>query len=238
MNQGQLLLFPVPLSGGLISSLSVDSVQAMQQTTFYVVENAKTARHWIKAIAHPVKLQDIQVLQIDRNKPTGHWPEIRQNLFSGRSVGLMSEAGLPTVADPGYELVSAAHKDGIVVKPFAGPNSMMMALMSSGLPAQQFCFDAYLPSKKDALRPAVIRLVQEIKKNAVTRIFMETAYRNNQLFETLLAHVPDSFLLCIAAGISSGEEFILTKTIKEWKEMTDHRWIELPAIYVLQQAQH
>ncbi len=234
MIQGKIYLVPVPLGGSSMEVLSAKVIAMIHQLDTFVVENAKTARQLIKASGTAKAISQYRIVEIDRNAPLSAWPELYSLIKEGKDVGLMSEAGMPAIADPGSELVAQAHINRVQVVPLSGPNSMMMALMASGLPGQSFCFLGYLPAKKDALRQKIVSLVNEIRLNKRTYLFMETPYRNTQMMEMLLGHVPDQFTLCVAAGLETDKEYIHTYTIKQWKKTNDFNLLEdNPAIFVL-----
>jgi 16S rRNA (cytidine1402-2'-O)-methyltransferase len=134
------------------------------------------------------------------------------------TIGIMSEAGCPGIADPGQVLVGVAQGMGAVVKPFAGPSAILMALMASGMNGQQFRFNGYLPIDSGERMKSLKELEQESSRKSCTEIFIETPYRNNQMLETILKSCQPSTRLCIAVDITSGQEFIKTKTIAEWKK--------------------
>jgi 16S rRNA (cytidine1402-2'-O)-methyltransferase len=157
-----------------------------------------------------------------------------QVLVQGFDVGLMSEAGLPGVADPGSNLVSLAHKKGIVVKPLSGPSSIFMALMASGLNGQNFAFSGYLPQDEKKCKQRLVELELKSKKEYQTQIFMETPYRNNRLIQIILDCLHPNTQLCIACDISIDSEFIETKTISSWKKSIPDL-NKRPAIFIIQQ---
>ncbi len=138
--------------------------------------------------------------------------------MKGHDMGLLSEAGIPCVADPGAEIVMAAHRKGITVSPLTGPSSITLALMSSGLNGQEFAFNGYLPVKKSERKKAIKVLEKRFESMGQTQIFMETPYRNLQLMTDLLSTCKDDTYLCVACDLTLPSEFIATKTIKLWKK--------------------
>lgn len=233
MPAGKLYLIPVPLSGGEVESLSADSIHQAHTLTNFVVERAKPARAFLKSILHPVSLQQIEIHQIPEKYDALFFKMIIEEIRRGKDMGLLSEAGLPCIADPGADLVQLAHKHQIKVVPYPGPNSMMMALMASGLDAQQFQFHGYLPAKKDLLRDQLIRLINEIKKTGTTQIFMETPYRNKQVLEMIKHNIPADFHFCVASSLSTKGQIILTKKIKDWKEEELKLHYDRPAVFLI-----
>jgi 16S rRNA (cytidine1402-2'-O)-methyltransferase len=154
-------------------------------------------------------------------------------LLSGQHMGLLSEAGLPAVADPGKEYVRLAHQMGIEVVPLSGPSSIFMALMASGLEGQRFMFHGYLPAKKNELGKALKELESKADHDDATQIFMEAPYRNRQVLEMIALHISSSRSLCIAAGIGSTTGFVKTKTVGEWKKAGWPEIHKVPCVYLI-----
>ncbi len=228
-----LHLIPCPLSGANLDQLSPQSIEAARSLHAFVAEKAKTARHFLKAISHPRPLAEIQVYEIPRGEDSTFVKEMIGMLKNGTSLGLVSEAGMPCIADPGYELVLSAHREGIEIRPYAGPNSMTMALMASGLPAQEFCFHGYLPAKKDSLRNAVIRVAEQLKKSGVTQLFMEAPYRNKQVFEILKHNVSPDLILVVAASLGTEEQIISHAKLRDWNNPMIEKFYDKPSIFIL-----
>ncbi len=236
MSKGKLHLIPVPLSGAGISQMSGSAIGTARSCRFFLAERAKTARQFIKGISHPLPLLQIEVQDWEANTIAEHWKWLQMLLDQGEDVCLVSEAGAPCVADPGHEMVIKAHQGGYTVVPHAGPNSMIMALMSSGLVGQQFCFHGYLPAKKEFLREALIKIGQQALKTNATQLFMETPYRNKQMFEIALSVLQQDLYLCVASNLGAPNELIQTKTIKDWKSVNVAIYQDAPAIFVLGQG--
>lgn len=233
MKFGSLHLIPVPLSGADPHQMSIETMEAARSLQYFIAEKAKTARHFLKSIAHPLKMADIEVAEIIKEDAIASWPLVLEWLQAGFHVGLVSEAGMPCVADPGYQLVRLAHNYNIQVIPHAGPNSMLMALMASGLQGQQFTFHGYLPAKKEAARSALISLIQKARSDQGSHIFMETPYRNKQIIDLALSLLPDSFQLSVAGGIGTNKETIRTLSMMDWKKIKELDLGDLPSIYIL-----
>jgi 16S rRNA (cytidine1402-2'-O)-methyltransferase len=215
---GLLYLIPVPIiegDGALTTTPEVTATSRKLQ--YYVVENAKTARKFLRAWHPHLVLESIEMLEIDKHKGAD-LGAFRRWLREGKEVGLMSEAGCPAVADPGSDIVAAAHEEGAVVKPLTGPSSLLLALMASGLNGQGFAFWGYLPIKEPARGARIKELETLSKKHSQTQLFIETPYRNEAMLGDLLKHLSNGTRLCIAQHISSPEEWIKTKTVGEWKK--------------------
>ncbi|PLW94897.1 MAG: SAM-dependent methyltransferase [Marinilabiliales bacterium] len=182
----------------------------------FIVEKAKTARHFLKESGFPHEMRSVEMLEFNEHNRAESMPEIKQFLQISESIGLMSEAGLPCVADPGHEVVALAHELGYEIVPFYGPSSIMMALMASGFSGQQFVFHGYLPAKTPQKRSALKKLGQRMQREKYTQIFMETPYRSNAMIEDMIAVLPGETKLCVAAEINTPEEFIKTKSLNLW----------------------
>ncbi|MBK7695820.1 MAG: SAM-dependent methyltransferase [Saprospiraceae bacterium] len=232
MQKASLHLIPFPLTGAPISQMSIEAMEAARLLDCFLAERGKTARHFIKALSHPLPQSAIEVVEIGENLVDNfNW--LLGKINSGHSVGLVSEAGMPCIADPGAELVKFAHKHGIRVVPHAGPNSMMMALMASGFSGQQYQFHGYLPAKKELLRESLIKLGQTALNSPISHIFMETPYRNKQMFQIAFSVLPQSLDLCIATGLGSSDEIIKTMNVKLWKTENLDAFTDKPSIFIL-----
>lgn len=199
----------------------------------FVVENEKSARKFIKLIC-PEKVQsELEIHILDKNTNEAELFELSKLFGHNEVIGVLSEAGLPAVADPGAKLVRLAHQKKVRVIPLVGPSSILLALMASGMNGQQFCFNGYLPIDKQERKKVVQGLEIESRKNGSAQIFMETPYRNNQLIEDLVKICQPTTRLCVAANLTMPDEAILTLTIKDWaqKKADFHK---KPAIFVLE----
>ena len=181
------------------------------------MENARTARRFLRSLHAALVLENIKISEIDKHAG----PDLqllRSWLHKGIDVGIMSEAGCPGIADPGADLVAAAQAIGATVVPLTGPNSLILALMASGLNGQSFCFQGYLPVK-EPLRGKKIKDLEALSaKEKQTQLFIETPYRNDQLLTDLLKHCASHTRICIAMNISGPDAFIQTKPVAEWRK--------------------
>lgn len=217
--QGKLYLIPTTLGDNEpleVMPLSIKKV--IEQLEYFIVENEKSARRFIKKIT-PKKSQPSLVLKtLDKYSDE---IEIRTYLDvcnQGISVGLLSEAGVPAVADPGASIVKLAHQKNIQVVPLVGPSSILMAMMSSGMNGQNFAFNGYLPIDNADRKKEIKQLEKLSKDKNQSQIFIETPYRNEKLFEVLKQTLSPSTLLCIACDISLDTEYIKSKSIQDWKK--------------------
>jgi len=230
--RGTLYLIPVALGGDDALSLATpDTIATARKLRTFIAENAKSARAFLKAIAHPGPLQELKIRTLDEH--TRDVASLLKLLLSGEDCGLMSEAGCPAVADPGSALVRRAHEAGVRVVPLVGPSSILLALMASGMNGQRFAFHGYLPVE----RTERARKLKELEARArdETQIFIETPYRNEALLSALLQHCRGDTLLCIAADLTLPGGFVAARTIAEWKKkppIIDRR----PAVFLLSRA--
>jgi 16S rRNA (cytidine1402-2'-O)-methyltransferase len=189
---------------------------AVKNCQVFFVENERTARRYLKKLWKEIVIDDYEWYNVsDSPQVSGTF---KQKLKEGKNIGIISEAGCPGVADPGQSLVAIAQEMNIEVKPLVGPNSILLALMASGMNGQQFQFVGYLPIDNHERNKAIKELETESKKKNCTQIFIETPYRNNQMLEALLKNCNATTRLCIAADLSSNTEWIKTKTIANWKK--------------------
>ena len=220
MKQGKLILIPNLIGeNNFQDSITKKIVQTIKKTNFYIVENIRSARRYIKKIVPEKSIEEITFFAYGKHNTFNIEEDFLQNILSGNDIGLISEAGVPAVADPGSKIVEYAHQYNIKVTPLVGASSILLALMSSGMNGQNFAFNGYLPiDKKDQIKK--IKYLENIsKKTYQTQIFMETPYRNNKLFKTLISVCNNNTKLCIATNITQDNESIITKDIREWKTM-------------------
>jgi 16S rRNA (cytidine1402-2'-O)-methyltransferase len=231
---GKIYLIPTPLAEENFSSAVLFNHAIIKDLRVFVVEELRTARRFLRKVCPDFPVDDCQFYILNEHTiSTLNVDEIIYRVSHGNDVGIMSEAGLPCVADPGSELVALAHAKNIRVVPLVGASSIFMALMSSGLGGQKFAFHGYLPTNKTHLATAVRKLEQQSRTEQQTQIFMETPYRNMQLLETLLKHCRLETMLCIACNITDKDEYIQTKSVAQWKQSTLPSLHKKPAVFVL-----
>ena len=222
MSRGVLYLIPSPLGDSdpveVIPGTVLEHLKSIRR---YVVEETRTARRYLSAAGLKGHIGELEFRELNEHTR----PEEVESLLdmfsepdgSPTDVGLISEAGLPAVADPGALLVEACHRHGIRVVPLVGPSSLMMALMASGLNGQSFAFRGYLPAKPEERRKAIREVEKDSSRLRQTEIFIETPYRNDSMLTDLLATLQPSTRLCVAVNITQLDETILTRTVKEWR---------------------
>jgi 16S rRNA (cytidine1402-2'-O)-methyltransferase len=239
MPQSNAIVYLVP---SLLDESGIHTIpgyvrEAVQQCQVFFVENERTARRFLKLLwksnapSEDIVIDDYEWYAIHKTEETVI-SIFKEKLKAGNTIGIISEAGCPGVADPGQLLVAAAQEMQASVRPLVGPSSILLALMASGMNGQQFRFVGYLPIDTSQRLQAIRELEQDSKKKQCTEIFIETPYRNNQLIETLLKTCNNATLLCLAVDITGDNEWIKTKTIAEWKkEKIDIH--KRPAIFLL-----
>jgi 16S rRNA (cytidine1402-2'-O)-methyltransferase len=215
--------------------------QTTAQLDYFIAENAKTARAFLKLVSttHPLgkPLQEIEIRELNINTAASELPALLAPLLAGRNAGLVSEAGVPAVADPGADLVRLAHQKNIPVKPLVGPSSILLALMASGLNGQSFAFQGYLPTDSGQRANRLRQLEQRSRQEKQTQIFIETPYRNEAMLEAIANHCTSSTLLTVATDLTLETETVRTQSVQIWKnEMTAGRFPDFkkkPTVFLL-----
>ena len=226
---GTLYLIPNTLgttdaSPEALSHIIPEHVQAITaRLDYFVAENAKTARGFLKliAIGHPLAkpLQEIEIAELNVNTPAAALTDLLAPLLAGRDAGLVSEAGVPAVADPGADLVRLAHQHGITVKPLVGPSSLLLAVMASGLNGQSFAFNGYLPTDAALRTKRIKELENRSRSEKQTQLLIETPYRNAAMLDALVGGCQQSTLICVATDLSLPTESIRTLSGAKWKAL-------------------
>ena len=234
MATGILYLIPVSLGDDNLAKVLPTEVIAIARTLdTFVVENEKTARHFLGLFKTEKPVRELHLLTLNEHTLEKDMPALLKPLLAGLNVGLMSEAGCPGIADPGAKLADLAHKKGIKVVPLVGPSSILLSLMASGLNGQRFTFVGYIPADKQARIQALKSLEFESKKQSTTQIMIETPYRNQHLFEDILVSLNGNTRLCLACNVSLETEMIATKTIAEWKKAPAPNLHKQPTVFLL-----
>lgn len=212
-------LFLIPTGLGETEApppLPPQTVEAVHRLTYFVAENPKSARAFLKAIGHPTPLRELRIERLDEHTPTSALPGLLEPLGSGDG-GLLSEAGCPAVADPGALLVRAAHGRGLRVVPLVGPSAILLALMASGLEGQRFTFHGYLPVERDARARRLSQLETASERDGATQIFIEAPYRNEALLRAIVETCRSDTLLCLACALTEPAESIRTCAVASWR---------------------
>ena len=220
MRKGLLYLIPSPIGDVVPAEVIPQSVlELLPRISHYVVEELRTVRRYLSNAGLKGKIDSLNFYLLNEHTPKDQVEKYLQILLCGEDVGLISEAGLPAVADPGAYLVELAQRADIEVVPLAGPSSLMMALMASGLNGQCFAFNGYLPVKEPERTKEIKELERLSAKRGQSQIFIETPYRNERLLADFLQHCAPSTRLTVAADISLPTQFIKTKSIEEWRRV-------------------
>ena len=231
---------PVPI-GSVLPRGVIDQAAALQH---WVVEDARSARAFLKRVAAVVPLaaplQAIAITELPRPRkggrdelPAATWRALLAPALAGHDLGLLSEAGLPAVADPGAHLVAAAHAAGLCVQPLAGPSALLLALVASGLNGQSFAFVGYLPQEADARTRRLRELEALSRQQRQTQLFIETPYRNPAITAALLATLQPSTRLAIACGLTLPEGWVRSRTVEDWRRAPPIVSDRLPAVFAL-----
>ncbi len=219
---GTLYLIPNSLGSEQLDAVIPAPVRELTASLdCFIAENAKTARAFLKQVAHTHPLntvmQEIRISELNVNTPAAEVSALLAPLLEGKDVGLLSEAGVPAVADPGADLVRLAHQKGITVKPLVGPSSLLLALMASGLNGQSFAFHGYLPTDANERAARIRQLEQRSRQEKQTQILIETPYRNEAMLEALATHCSGNTLVCVATDLTLDGESVVTKSAGAWK---------------------
>jgi 16S rRNA (cytidine1402-2'-O)-methyltransferase len=215
---GRIYLIPVTLGGDDFMKVIPEKVISLtKQLRCFIVEDIRSARRFLRMIDKEFPINDSVFYELNEHTGEKDIAEFLEPIYKGSDIGLLSEAGLPGIADPGAKIVALAHQKRIAVSPLSGPSSIIMALISSGLNGQNFTFNGYLPVKP-AERSARLRELEKKAEEGFAQIFMETPYRNQKMIESILSVCKNETMLCIAADITLTTESIRTLKISEWKK--------------------
>jgi 16S rRNA (cytidine1402-2'-O)-methyltransferase len=232
-NSGKLYLIPTTLGDNEpLEVLPLSVRQVIEKTTYFIVENEKSARRFIKKITPRKSQPSLIIYKLDKYTSEIETQHYLDACIKGKNVGLLSEAGVPAVADPGAIIVKMAHQKNIRVVPLVGPSSIIMALMSSGMNGQNFAFNGYLPIEKTERKKKIKQLEKLSFEKNQSQLFIETPYRNEKMIADLLQSLSDDTNLCIAADITLSTEYIKTLTVKDWKN-TKPDLHKKPAIFII-----
>lgn len=228
-----LYLIPVNISDSALDDVLPERTRNVAVALkYYIVENVRTARRFLKKCDRNVNIDEITFFELNRHTPEKDIYGFLDPLRKGNAMGVMSEAGCPAVADPGAIPVALASREGYRVVPLVGPSSILLSLMASGFNGQGFSFNGYLPVGSDSER--VIRKLEErAYREGMTQIFIETPYRNNKLVETLAKVLRPETLLCVASGVTDPEkESIVTLPAREWRKRS-YDYNKIPTIFLI-----
>lgn len=224
-------LIPAPLDEESVQVIPAYVLDAVKQCDVFFVENDRTARRYLKKLDKTIVIDEYDWIVIHKAEAQVK-NQLMQKLKAGKTIGIISEAGCPGIADPGQILVETAHHQGATIKPLVGPSSILLALMGSGMNGQQFSFVGYLPIEEPQRKRKLNQLEELSARQQSTQVFIETPYRNNQLLETILKTCKPQTRICIAANLTATNEVIQTKTVAEWKKQIPDLH-KIPVIFCL-----
>ncbi len=232
--QTALYLIPVTLGGELFEQvIPTYNIEILKKIKYYIVENRRSAIRFLIKASNKIDIDALTFFELNEHTLDNSVAHYLDPLEAGESIGIISEAGCPAVADPGAIIVALAHKRNFKVVPLVGPSSIIMGLMSSGFCGQNFAFNGYLPPKPAERAVALRKLEQKIYKDNQTQIFIETPYRNKKMLEAILQTCRPETKLCIAQGLTCEAEFIRTKTVSEWRKTALSMPDKIPAVFLL-----
>jgi 16S rRNA (cytidine1402-2'-O)-methyltransferase len=219
MQKGKLYLIPTSLGNNdLRQTMPAHVLETINKIDNYIVENIKSAVGFLKAAGLKKRPQDLSFEVLNINSKDAEINKYLSPALEGKDIGLVSEAGVPCVADPGAKIVSLAHENDIKVIPLVGPSSIILALMASGLNGQNFAFNGYLPINKNERKKKLLELQKLVLANSQTQIFIEAPHRNDRLLSDILSFCKENLKLCIAVNITMEDEFIKMETIDNWRQ--------------------
>lgn len=234
MTKGTLYMIPCPIGETAVwDVLPAANLDVMRSLDYFIVENVRTARRFLSKAGIGKPIDSLQFVELNEHTPPQEIERLIEPLLAGRSAGVISEAGVPGVADPGAEVAALCHRNGIRVVPLVGPSSIMLALMASGLNGQSFAFNGYLPVKHPERGKAIRHFERRAQTERQSQIFIETPYRNAKLFEDILTTCNPCTMLTVAADLTTATEFIRTTSIGEWKKSPLPDINKRPAIFII-----
>ena len=229
-----LYLIPVTLGDTTIEQvLPSYNHDVIMQLRHFIVEDIRSARRFLRKVDREFPIDDSTFMEMGKHADARQFSQYLEPLRKGESIGVISEAGCPAVADPGADVVAIAQKEGLRVIPLVGPSSMILAVMSSGLGGQSFAFNGYLPVDPADRAKRLKALEARAWNEGQTQLFIETPYRNQKMFQSMLSALRPQTRLCIAAGITTADEWIQTRTIEKWKKAELPDLSKVPAIFLI-----
>ena len=233
---GKLYLIPTRLGDNPpLEVLPISIKKIIEETDHYIVENEKTARRFIKRVSPGKSQAKLKFKTLNKFTDLSELPSFLDDCLSGYSIGLLSEAGCPAIADPGSDIVSLAHEKNVQVIPMVGPSSIVLALMSSGMNGQGFTFNGYLPIDSNERKFKIKELEKRSVQLQQSQIFIETPYRNNKMLEELIKHLNPETRICVACDLTLPTEYIKTMTSKNWSK-TNVDLHKRPTIFIIQKG--
>ena len=231
MKQGKVYLIPSPI-GSATPTLCIEELEQVRYLRHFAVEEERTARRFLSQLDMPTPITELQLITLNKNSDNETVNTCISWLKKGISVGVISEAGMPGVADPGAKLAASAHENGIEVVPLVGASSILLTIAASGLNGQNFAFVGYLPVKNEERRARILQLEARSRTEQQTQLFIETPYRNDKMCADLLATLAANTYLCIANGLHCEGGFLRTLRVAQWRQLKV-KLGKLPTLFAL-----
>lgn len=232
-DKARLYLFPVPMGDSPVDRvLPPANIAIIREVRHFVVENLRSARRFLKSCDRSIDIDSLSMVELNEHTDPADVAAMLDPMAAGHSIGVISEAGCPAVADPGADLVAVAQARGYEVVPLVGPSSILLSLMGSGFNGQNFAFNGYLPVDAKARGIKFKEMMRRITAERQTQIFIETPYRNNRLIADLCERLPGDFRLCVASDITCSRQSIITRPLSQWKKAS-YNYDKIPTIFLL-----
>ena len=233
MTNTVLYLFPVPLSDNTIAQvLPQYNIAVIKEIKYFIVENVRSARRFLKQCDRAIYIDSLTFYTLNEHTDASELPAMLRPMEEGHSMGIISEAGCPAIADPGADIVAIAQQRGYAVAPLIGPSSILLSLMASGFNGQSFAFNGYLPIDAQARTSRLKELERRIMREHQTQIFIETPYRNNRLIAELCRTLPGNMRLCVASDITGEKQSIITLPLSKWSKR-EYNYDKIPSIFLI-----
>lgn len=232
-DKARLYLFPVPMGDSPVDRvLPPANIAIIREVRHFVVENLRSARRFLKSCDRSIDIDSLSMVELNEHTDPADVAAMLDPMADGHSIGVISEAGCPAVADPGADLVAVAQARGYEVVPLVGPSSILLSLMGSGFNGQNFAFNGYLPVDAKARSLRLKEMMRRITAERQTQIFIETPYRNNRLIADLAERLPGDIRLCVASDITCSRQSIITRPLSQWKKAS-YNYDKIPTIFLL-----
>jgi len=233
MKNGALYLIPAPLSDEQVNDVIPEgTLKVIHSLDCFIAEELKTARRFLRKAGYARNFDEVSFMLFNEHSPQPSFEEFLGPVSEGKNVGLLSEAGCPCVADPGAAIVRLAHENGVQVKPLTGPSSIILSLMASGFNGQNFSFLGYLPVDKQSRSRRLKEIERLAAEKKQTQIFIETPYRNEQMFQAILQSCGDDTMLGLGVGLTGSSENIQVYSVRDWKKVKPALG-KTPAVFML-----
>lgn len=228
-----LYLFPVALGDTPLQNvLPAYNIAIIPSIKYFIVENIRSARRFLKACDRSIDIDQLTFFTLNEHTDHATIPSMLEPMAQGHSMGIISEAGCPAIADPGADVVAIAQQRGYNIVPLVGPSSILLSLMASGFNGQSFAFNGYLPIDQNSRNAKLKEMERRIRRERQTQIFIETPYRNNKLIEELSRSLPGDVMLCVASDITGQKQSIITRRLSQWSKAS-YDYNKIPTIFLL-----